>query len=80
MMSNAGLDVWELSGDGSCSVVMCVADVISSTNCQSDGDIVREIVLAEAVVVSCGAMEAMVDVIVLNDLAVEPTAVLFSVF
>lgn len=76
MMSNAGLDVWEVSGDGSCSVVMCVADVISSTDCQTDG----EVVLAEAVVVSYGDMEAVVDVLMLTGLAVGPTAVLFSVF
>lgn len=76
MMSNAGLDVWEVSGDGSCSVVMCVADVISSTDCQTDG----EVVLAEAVVVSYGDMEAVVDVLMLTELAVGPTAVLFSVF
>lgn len=76
MISNAGLDVWEVSGDGSCSVVMCVADVISSTDCQTDG----EVVLGEAVVVSYGDMEAVVDVLMLTELAVGPTAVLFSVF
>lgn len=44
-MSTAGLEVWDMSGDVSRSV-MCVADVISS-----DGDSVRKIVLSEAVVV-----------------------------
>lgn len=49
-MSTAGLEVWDMSGDVSRSV-MCVADDISSTSCQSDGDSVRKIVLSEAVVV-----------------------------
>lgn len=79
-MSNAELEVWELSDDGSTSVVMCVADVILSTSCQSDGDMVREIVLAETVVLSCGAVGTVVDVLVLTDVALGPTAVWFSVF
>lgn len=80
MMSNAGIEVWDLSDDGNCSVIMLVADVISSPSCQSDGDIVREIVFVEAVIISCGAMEAVVNVLVLTDVAAGPILVLFSVF
>lgn len=71
-MSKAGLDVWDLSGDVCCSVVICVADGISSTSCQSVGDTVDEIVLTEVLDVSCGAMDAVVDVLVLADVAVGP--------
>lgn len=56
VMSNAELEVCDLFGDCSPSVVMCVADVILSTSCPSDGFIVKEIVLSESVVVLCGAM------------------------
>lgn len=69
---------WDLSGNVSSSVVMCVADVNSSTSCQSDGDTVGEIVLTE--VVPCGAMEAVVDVLVLVNVVVGPISVTFLVF
>lgn len=79
-MSNAGLAVRALSGDVGCSVLICVADVISSTSCQSDEDTVGEIVLTEVLVVSRGAMETVVDVLVLADVAMGPIIVMFSVF
>lgn len=59
---------------------MSVSDIISSTRCQSDCDLVEETVLAEAVVLSCDSMESVIDLLVLTSPVARPTAVLFSVF